>query len=191
MALVIDPDFQPRGGSIYGWGGTLTPPNNYAAFFLNSPSKVYPFETLQISHPTFSQTYWIVRNAMNGITATLEDGTQQVFTYYPLTLSASGASDDLDQTLTITLGDLGEMIPQEIDRCVAAGTMGTRPLVVYRVYRSDNLTAPIDGPFSYEVTTLGTKKAGSTITAGAPRLNLNQTGESYRMDRFPMLRGFL
>ena len=129
---------------------------------------------------------------MNGITATLEDGvTQQPFVYYPLGLSAAGASDNLDQTLTITLGDLGEMIPQEIDCCVAAGTMGIRPQVAYRVYRSDDLSAPIDGPFFYEVTTGAAKKQGQTFTAGAPRLNLNQTGETYRMDRFLMLRGFL
>ena len=164
----------------------------YAAFFLNSPSSVVPIETLEIAHPSFSKTYWIVRNAMNGIIATLEDGvTQQSFDYYPLGISVAGASDDLDQVMTITLGDLGMMIPQEIDRCVAAGTIGTRPTLTYRIYRSDDLSAPMDGPFTYEITTLGTKKIGSTITAGAPRLNLNQTGESYRMDRFPMLRGFL
>jgi hypothetical protein len=164
----------------------------YASFFLNSPSSVVHLETLQISHPSFSQTYWIVRNAMNGITATLEDGvTVQAFTYYPLSISASGATDNLDQTLTINLGDLGTMIPQEIDRCIAAGTMGTRPVVTYRVYRSDSLGAPIDGPFIFQVKPLASKKKQQTITASAPSLNLNMTGETYQMNRFPMLRGFL
>jgi hypothetical protein len=169
-----------------------TDPGTYANFFLNSPSSVVQLETLQISHPSFSQTYWIVRNAMEGMKAYLEDTTTlQTFTYYPLGISRAGASDDLDQVLTITLGDLGQMIPQEIDRCVAAGTMGTRPVLVYRGYRSDNVNKPIDGPYTYEITTLGLAKTGATIKAGAPRLNLNLTGETYRMDRFPMLRGFL
>jgi hypothetical protein len=166
-------------------------PGNYASFFLNGPSSVVHLETVQISHPAFSKTYWIVRNAMNGMLLTLEDGTQQFFDYYPLGLSAQGASDDLDQTLTITLGDLGTMIPQEIDRCVQANMMSTRPLVVYRVYRSDNVSAPIDGPFYYQIKPIASKKKTSTITAGAPSLNLNQTGEAYRMDRFTSMRGFL
>lgn len=183
------------GSSFLGLGPYYVPiasPTAYAEFFLNSPSSVVHLETIQIYHPSFSKTYWIVRNAMNGITVTLEDGTtQQFFEYYPLGLSASGASDDLDQIMTITLGDLGTMIPQEIDRCVAADTMLTKPILTYRVYRSDDLSAPIDGPLLYEVTTNGSKKKNQTITAGAPRLNLNQTGERYRMDRFPMLRGLL
>jgi hypothetical protein len=165
---------------------------DYVSFFLNSPSSVVNLETLEISHPSFSQTYWIVRNAIYGITATLEDGTTQAFTYYPLGIKRAAATDDLDQVLNITLGDLGEMIPQEIDRCYAAGTMQTRPSCVFRSFRSDKLTGgPMDGPYTFEITTLGLVAEGANITASAPRLNLNMTGESYRMDRFPSLRGFL
>ena len=173
--------------------------SSYAPFFLNSPSSVVHLETLEISHPSFSQTYWIVRNAVNGITAMLEDGvTNQEFVYYPLHIDVSGASDDLDQTITVNLGDLGEIIPAEIDSYttwaaaqIAAGSVPSKPAVVYRVYRSDDMSGPIEGPFIYEARTNAMKREGSLFTAGAPRLNLNQTGESYRMNRFPMLRGFL
>jgi hypothetical protein len=170
----------------------------YVSFFLNSPSSVVHVETIEVAHPSFSKTYWVVRNAMFGLTATLETGAQQDFEYYPLGISSAGASDDLDQTLTVTLGDLGQMIPQEIDRYLAdrasrlaAFLPVSKPSLTYRVFRSDDLSAPMDGPFIYEVSTNASKKKAQTLTAGAPRLNLNQTGESYRMNRFPMMRGFL
>jgi hypothetical protein len=165
--------------------------SKHSEFFLNSASSVVPLETMVITHPSFSQDYYIVRNAMNGITATLEDATTHNFTYYPLSIKQTGASDDLDQSLEIQLGDLGEVVPDEIDRCFAAATMGTKPTLIYRTFRSDDLTAPMDGPFRYEITSLGSKRAYSGFLAGAPKLNTNRTGQIYTMTRFPMLRGFL
>jgi hypothetical protein len=144
-----------------------------------------------ISHPSFSKIYYIVRNAINGITATLEDATTHTFDYYPLAIKQVGSADDLDQKMEIQLGDLGEVIPQEIDRCYNAGTLGIKPQLVYRVFRSDDLTAPMQGPYYFDIPAIGAKKAASGFTAEAPRLNSNRTGESYAMDRFPMLQGFL
>ncbi len=165
--------------------------NPYAYFFLNGPSNVVHLDAIEISHPSFSKVYYIVRNAMNGITATLETGDIQAFDYYPLAITPTHASDDLDQTIEVSLGDLGTVIPQELDICMAASTMLTKPTLIYRVYRSDDLTKPIDGPFRYEIQIVASKEDKTTFAAGAPKLNRNQTGEQYRLDRFPMLRGFL
>lgn len=166
--------------------------SQYSEFFFNSASNIVALETLQISHPSFSKTYYIVRNAINGITAYLEDGVTMVtFDYYPLQIKQTGATDDLDQTMQIDLGDLGEIVPMEIDRAFAAGTMTTKPTLVYRVYRSDDLTAPMDGPFRFEITSIGSQGGSSSFTAEAPRLNSSRTGEIYTIDRFPMLAGFL
>lgn len=166
--------------------------SSYTEYFLNSNATVVQLETLEISHPSFSKVYRIVRNAMNGITAKLEDGvTMATFEYYPLQLKQTGSSDDLDQKLQIDLGDLGETIPTEIDNCFAAATMLTKPTVLYRVYRSDDLTQPLDGPFRYELTTLGQKIEGASFAAEAPRLNNSRTGDVYTLTRFPMLTGFL
>lgn len=165
--------------------------SKHSEFFLNSASSVIPLETMVISHPSFSQDYYIVRNAINGITATLEDATTHDFIYYPLSIKQTGSSDDLDQSLEIQLGDLGEVVPDEIDLCFAAGTLRTKPTLIYRTFRSDDLSAPMDGPFHYEITSLGSKRAYSGFLAGAPKLNTNRTGEIYTMTRFPMLRGFL
>lgn len=165
--------------------------SQYSEFFFNSPASTVALETLEISHPSFSQTYYIVRNAMNGLNAKTEDGVMRAWTYYPLSIKKSGAADDLDQTLQIQLGDLGAIIPGEIDRCRKAGTLLTKPIVTYRTFRSDDLTAPMDGPFFYELPGLATKRKNTAFTAQAPRLSNSRTGEIYNLTRFPMLSGVL
>lgn len=315
---------------------------NYAEFFLNSESSIVELETIQITHPNFSKMYRIVRNAVAGLTATLEDATTGVFDYYPLKITPSGAYGDLDQTLQVSFGDLGELIPQELDRlllqtnalvnvnqgsllgawCTSTGqmisppfliglggqfyvpfgatqlqlgicdafmfdnsgnfsvvinggasfsvpsttrlynyTIGllnaffpysptsstspvvqavspgqllqisvtgtiqisgggtllngfgdatvtltapgtyvptlplpafiTKPILIYRTFRSDDLSAPLYGPIAFEVLSIASTKEASTLQCAAPRLNLVSTGELYGLGRFPMLRGFL
>lgn len=164
---------------------------DYAAFFLNSTSDIVELDLLEISHPSFTQTYYIVRNDTEGVTVTLEDTTEQEFTYYPLRITPTSASDDLDQVLRIDLGDLGEIIPTELDAVAADEGFGTKPTVKYRTYRSDDLSGPMYGPITLEVVTLNFTKEGCSFEAKAPQLNTNKTGELYNLTRFPMLKGFL
>lgn len=165
--------------------------SEYSEYFLNSKSSVAQLELLEISHPNFTQTYRVVRNAVQGVTVTLETSAVEEFTYYPLTIENAGARDDLDQSITINLGDLGEVLPLELDEVSSNNGFGTKPSVVYRTYRSDDLTQPLFGPVYLEVESFAFNREGSTFQAKAPSLNVNKTGELYKLDRFPMLRGFL
>jgi hypothetical protein len=161
------------------------------AYYLNSTSDVKEFELLQISHPSFTQTFYIVRNKRSGLTVTLENAASQFFTYYPLQIKGQGAKDDLDYALQISLGDLGELLPTQFDAVAAANTFNIKPTVIYRTYRSDDLTAPMFGPLTLEVDSFAFKREGATFVAKAPSVNINKTGEFYTFERFPMLRGFL
>ena len=163
----------------------------YAEFFLNSKSSIVQLELLEISHPNFTKTYRVVRNAVNGIIVKHEDNNSYEYTYYPLRIAAGGTRDDLDQTLKIELGDLGEVLPTELDAVSSAAGFGVKPTVKYRAYRSDDLTAPMFGPMFLEVETFSFNREGSSFEAKAPSLNRNKTGEAYKLDRFPMLRGCL
>jgi len=163
----------------------------YAEFFLNSKSSVVQLETLEISHPNFTKVYRVVRNAVQGVTVKLETGQRADFTYYPLKIENNGTRDDLDQSFTINLGDLGEVLPRELDEVSANDGYGIKPTVIYRTYRSDDLSRPLFGPVVLEVETFAFNREGSTFEAKAPSLNVNKTGEIYKLDRFPMLRGFL
>ena len=163
----------------------------YAEFFLKSKSTVVQLETLEISHPNFTKTYRIVRNAVEGVTLTLENGQVVSFDYYPLQIENAGVRDDLDQSIKINLGDLGEVLPKELDEISSNNGFGTKPTVIYRTFRSDDLSRPLFGPVTLEVSTFAFNREGSTFEAKAPSLNINKTGEAYKLDRFPMLRGFL
>ena len=164
---------------------------DYAAFFLDSRSSVVQLELLEISHPEFSKTYRVVRNATNGITVTLEDGTQQTFDYYPLKISGKSLRENLDFGLEISLGDVGEILNKEMDNLEQTSSYDQKLKIVYRTYRSDDLSEPLFGPAELEVSSFNFTREGATFEAHAPHLNNNVTGEMYRIDRFPMLRGFL
>ncbi len=166
--------------------------SDYSEFFLNSKSSVVGLELLEISHSAFTQTYFVVRNAVNGVTiAPFEDRTSQFFQYYPLAISPIGAYDDLDQSLKITLGDLGSILPVELDAVSSSNGFSEKPMVRYWVYRSDDLTQPVYGPLVLEVKTFTFNREGSQFVAKAPTINNGRTGELYTLDRFPMLRGCL
>jgi hypothetical protein len=175
----------------------------YTEFFLNSQSDVVALELLEISHPNFTRTYRIVRNAIEGITVVLEDATTFHFDYYPLRITPIKSKADLDGGFQIDLGDLGEVLPKELDAIASSPqvprdsetqTPGSgyaeKPRVVYRIYRSDTLER-ILGPINLEVDSFNFKREGSSFEARLPRLNVNRIGEYYTVDRFPMLRGFL
>lgn len=165
--------------------------SDYSEFFLNSVSSIVQLELLEISHPNFTQTYRIVRNSRTAVTVTLETSASAVFSYYPLRITSIGARTDLDAGFQIDVGDLGEVLPQELDAVAAANGWNTKPTVKYRTYRSDDLTAPLFGPLTLEVTTFTFTKDGASFEARAPSLNMNRTGEVYDLTRFPTLRGFL
>jgi len=163
----------------------------YAEFFLKSKSNVVQLETLEISHPNFTKIYRIVRNSVNGISAKLETLETVSFEYYPLQIENAGIRDDLDQVIKINLGDLGEVLPKELDQVSSNSGFGVKPSVIYRTFRSDDLSRPLFGPVVLEVSSFAFNREGSTFEAKAPSLNISKTGEVYNIDRFPMLRGFL
>ena len=165
--------------------------SKYISFFLNAPSSIVQIETIELSHPNLSKTYYIVRNVTNGITVTLETGDAQFFEYYPLSITQDTDQNTLDSSIDVKLGDLGEIVPIEMDNIQNADAFSIKPLLVYRSYRSDDLTAPMFGPLQFEVTAFSFTNQGASFTAAAPALNINGTGEIYTLTRFPMLRGFL
>ena len=163
----------------------------HVEFFLNARAAVISIECLEISHASFSKTYRIVRNSTRGLTVTHEDGLEYEYEYYPLKLENLGARDDLDSGFAVNIGDAGGIIAGEVARVLADDSSLEKPCVTYRAYRSDDLSRPMDGPRRLQITAASYKKEGATFEAKAPSLNINRTGEHYRMDRFPSLRGFL
>lgn len=164
---------------------------DYINFFLNAKAELIQFECFEISHPNFSQVFRFVRNHTSGITATLETAAVVTFNYLPVKISQNEMKDDLDYGLRLEFGDLGEILPTQIDRVAAANGFKTKPKLIYRTYRSDDLENVMFGPIDLEIKEFTFNKSGAVFEAKAPSLNLHRTGEIYTINRFPMLRGFL
>jgi hypothetical protein len=167
-------------------------PSTALQYFLNSNNDVVKIETLEISHPAFTQVYRRARNSdQDGIAVTLEDGTPAQFDFYPMEITELSDQADLDTGVRIDFGDLGEVLPRELDAAYAADNMVTKPVVKYRAYRSDDLTAPLIGPLKLQATTFSFQREGASFEASAPYVNNNKTGITYNLTMFPMQRGFL
>lgn len=160
-------------------------------FFLNTPSRIMLYETVEISHPSFSQVFRLVRNARFGINAKLETGSFAQFDYYPLKVEKTGSNGSLDQVFRFTVGDLGTLIHDQIENVTAADTFSIKPLVVIRSYRSDDLETMVYGPIKLEITTIPMNHEGFTFEAKPYQVNQNSTGEIYTLTRFSGLRGFI
>jgi Domain of unknown function (DUF1833) len=165
--------------------------SDYTEFYLSSSAAVVQLECFEISHSDFSQTYRIVRNNGNGCTVKHEDGISYAYIYVPTRITAASAQNDLDYSLKIDFGDLGEILPLELDRVQAGDGWQEKPRITYRTYRSDDLTAPIFGPIDLEVRTFTFNKTGCSFEAVAPSANSHATGMIYNLTDFPMLRGLL
>lgn len=160
-------------------------------FYLTANRDVVELELFEISHPNFTQAYRRVRNARDGVTVLLEDGvTEAQFEWYPLEIVAVGEDASLDTGFRINFGDLGEILPREVDAVMSADGMATKPVVVYRTYRSDDLTAPLIGPLTLDVKDIAFNAEGAMIEAMAPYVNLTHTGETYNLTRFHTLEGY-
>lgn len=160
-------------------------------FFLGSPSAVAELECIDITHPDFTRDYHIVRNHMAGVTVTLETLVERTYTFYPLIVKPTGFRDDMEQGFQVILGDLGDLLPMELQAVKLADSFSVHPEFTYRSYRSDDLSQPLFGPVKLEIRKVKQTSEGATFLAQAPRMNDSRTGELYRLDRFPMLRGLL
>jgi len=108
-------------------------------FFFKSKPAVVRLQCLEIHHPNFSQTYRFVRNAVGGIYVYHEDSVvPQFYSHIPMKLEEIGSKNNLDQELEVTIGDVGSILPAELDNIRTANNMQVKPTLTYREYTSDD-----------------------------------------------------
>lgn len=154
------------------------------ALLVAYPRGEYSIDTLQISHPLISQSYFLTREP-EGITAILETSVSQVFVGTQINLQLNSTKDDLDQNFQFTFPDLDNVLDDEMARIPYDNQ--TPIAVTYRQYVSTNLTEPAI-VYELEVIDISQKKGAFTMSCGVSQLNWRQTGIIYSFDQFPMLR---
>ncbi|MBN6526639.1 DUF1833 family protein [Acinetobacter pittii] len=164
--------------------------NEYAKFFLNRKVDVYQLECIELSHPSFLNTYRVVRNDDRGVYVKHKEGSGQFYyEYLPLTIQRSGMLGDLDQTLTVSVSGLGDILPDEFERVLEGQYADVKPTVNYRLYSSDNLNTPIHYLLGLQLAGVSMNNKAVTFKAESPRLNTSKTGDIFSLDRFSGLKG--
>lgn len=159
-------------------------------FYLSASSNVTELETLEISHPSFSRVFRLTHSDALGFNATLETDEEVFFEYLPMSIRGSSLTTDLDYGVSVSIGDLGTMIQQELDRVDAAETWDIYPKVVYRMYRSDHLEEPMHGPIELQIMNYTYNNDGFAFDAQAPDVKSPGTGELYTLERFPTMLAY-
>ena len=164
-------------------------------YFFTSTMDVGYIDLVEITHPNFTETYRLVRNYSldnGGITVNLSAEEQGAFfTFRPIQLTPLSSRDDPESSISVQLGDVGEIISREMEFVGASDGFQTKPTMRYWAYRSDELGAPMYGPVELEIKDVEINQDGASFEAHAPFLNETATGELYTLDRFPMLRGYV
>ncbi len=167
--------------------------SDYSEYFLGGRIDTRAYELIEITHPDFTKPNRIVRNSdyAQALTVDLSPSEQDVeFVYYPAAIQQLGARDDLDTGIRMDLGDVGTIVPDEMDAVAEAGGYTEKPALRYWLYRSDNLTSPMYGPLHLEIPTFAFNSEGASFEARPPTLNSTKTGERLTTDRIPMQKGF-
>jgi len=165
-------------------------------FHLDSVSSVVLLETLEISHSLWPAPIRIVTNHPDGVAVTLENGQSATFEFIPLMIQRGNTSDDLDQTLNITVGDLGEIVPPLIQK-IRDASSDEKPQVIYRSFAFDAASmvltkqTPIEIIRGLSVAKMNQDYQATTFEAATSGKNSVKTGRTYNFKEYPDLRGLI
>ena len=165
-------------------------------FHLDSVSSVVLLETLEISHSLWPAPIRIVTNHPDGVAVTLENGQPAIFEFIPLMIQRGNTSDDLDQTLNITVGDLGEIVPPLIQK-IRDASSDEKPQVIYRSFAFDAASmvltkqTPIEIIRGLSVAKMNQDYQATTFEAATSGKNSVKTGRTYNFKEYPDLRGLI
>lgn len=161
---------------------------DYVSFFLNAQGGIVSLDCIEIAHSSFPKVFRYVRNDTSGITVKHEDGFDYFYEFQQMEIGRKNITNDLDQVFSITLADYDDALIQ----AYANLTDNIPPTFKYRIYRDDDLSGPMQIIQTLDIVSMNKDGTGLvTFDAQAPELNSVRTGDSYSMERFPMLRGTL
>lgn len=146
-------------------------------------------ECIEISHSKWPSVLRYVINASMPVTLTHEDGQAFEYTYAPVTISRSADEDTLEQELSFTLGDVGEIVPELIDLIIQDEVIEL-PLVTYRSYYIGHYDVPAWVVRDLELESVTRDKNGTRGDSKAPGLNDSGNGDVYSPTTMPSMRGF-
>lgn len=179
----------------------------YSDYYFNSAPSVAELDMLEIEHFRFSPTVFrltangniqdisgtdALGNPRRGCVVTHEGPAGPFeYEYVPMQIERLGSGTDMDQSIKVTLGDVGLLLAQQLELIDFYNANAIKPIVRYRAYRSDSLTAPLTvTPAVLEMKRVTFNSQGAAFEAVSPYLNVGRTGIIYTIKDFPTLKAF-
>lgn len=179
----------------------------YSEYYFSSPPATAELDMLEIEHFRFDPTIFRITgngniqditgtdpfgNPLRGAVVTHEGPAGPFeYTYVPMTIERLGTGTDMDQSIRVTLGDVGEILAQQLKRIDTFNANTIKPIVRYRAYRSDDLTLPLTvAPVILEMKRVTFNRQGAAFEAISPYLNTGRTGIIYDTVKFPTMKAF-
>lgn len=108
-------------------------------FFFTAHPSVTRIQLIEITHPNFTAPIRVQRQSKKSLRVVHEDAEEAViYQYLPMQIKALGATSSLDQSLEITMGDVGEIVQAQLLQIANRNGYQTKPILNYREYRSDS-----------------------------------------------------
>ena len=150
-----------------------------------APSDVVTYDTLELSHPAFTQPIYVV-NDWQDLTANLETGAPVTFIRFAFRLVRPEVAPNGVPQLTLEIDNVSRDILANIQ---AAMTSTDKITLCYRQYLSSDLTAPQnDPPLTMSVTSIRADVFKVTATAGFGDLNNKRfPNREYTAEEWPGL----
>ncbi|CAM3969845.1 hypothetical protein PSAR109036_01805 [Psychrobacter arenosus] len=170
--------------------------NDIKDIHLDSRPSIALLETIEAKHSAWGTSLRIATNHADGFEARNELGQFTQYQFAPLIINKGSVSDDLDQSLNITLGDLGEILPPLIKQIRDADS-DEMPSVTYRAYAYDVASmslakeTPIDIIKNLPVQTMSRDHQGTTFEAKTESKNAVVVGRTFNPNDYQDLKGLL
>lgn len=156
-----------------------------ARIYASAPVDEDYLETLTLSHPLFSRTFYFT-NKPTAFDARLENGTLVTFEPFPFVVKLPSANGSGQQDLGIAIDNVDRTIGDELER--ASGDPTETIAATYRVYASSDLSAPGNVPIALSISSVALQ--AERVDANAARtdvLNKRFPAVLYDVRRFPGL----
>lgn len=161
--------------------------SNQASFFLTNTRSLYWIDTIEMNHPDFVDPFYFQNEYIDeDIVATNEDSQQVTYSYQLFEVKRNNVVADLDQGVGVTFADYKDVLKAAVNSANTSSPITVR----YRVFRSDDLTSPMDFIQVLKVVNVSSSADGFvTFQAGAEQLNNVKTGDTYTLNKYPLLKG--
>lgn len=159
--------------------------------YANAPVVKDQFEVISLEADWFSQNYYLQNVFVDGVTVTLDDGTEVLAEYAPMSLGQTSSNADMSFERTVNIQMVNDKIANEMSNYNPdVDDMPTFNSRVFVMYRDGSVSSQKTSVITTEVTKVTRSEQGASITTRLRPVSEQATGIVANTTLCPMLAGF-